>query len=104
MDVTCAYPTLKARGCMYYRDYFFAQRLSDMVRDIGPKHQKLRGVSPSIRQTPDRDEHQRTERRTWPFSSSAFSAASSSISVISVPFDVTGEGPTISLLGLIRWA
>jgi hypothetical protein len=24
--------------------------------------------------------------------------------VASVPFDVTGEGPTISLLGLIRWA
>lgn len=38
------------------------------------------------------------------FSTSAFSAASSSISVISVPFDVTGDGPTISLLGLIKWA
>jgi len=45
-----------------------------------------------------------SERRTWPFSSSALSAASSSISVVAVPFDVTGEGPTISLLGLIRWA
>lgn len=31
------------------------------------------------------------------------SAASSSISVVSVPFDVTGDGPTISL-GLAIWA
>lgn len=45
-----------------------------------------------------------TEFRPWACSSSEFSTASSSISVVSVPFDVTGEGPTISLLGLIRWA
>lgn len=32
--------------------------------------------------------------------SAVSSVASSSISV---PFDVTGEGPTMSLLGLIRW-
>lgn len=31
------------------------------------------------------------------------SAASSSISVVSVPFDVTGDGPTMSL-GLVIWA
>lgn len=36
--------------------------------------------------------------------SSTSSAASSSISVVSVPFDVTGDGPTMSLgLGLINW-
>lgn len=35
--------------------------------------------------------------------SSTSSAASSSISVVSVPFDVTGDGPTMSLgLGLIN--
>jgi hypothetical protein len=32
------------------------------------------------------------------------SEASSSISVVSVPFDVTGDGPTISLIGLISCA
>lgn len=31
-------------------------------------------------------------------------SASSSISVVSVPFDVTGEGPTMSLEGLMRCA
>ena len=41
-----------------------------------------------------------TEFFPWCCGSSALSAASSSISVASVPFDVTGEGPTISLLGL----
>lgn len=46
-----------------------------------------------------------TEWRELPFSSAAaFSAASSSISVVSVPFEVTGDGPTISLRGLMSWA
>lgn len=30
-------------------------------------------------------------------------SSSSSISVVSVPVDVTGEGPTMSLMGLMRW-
>jgi len=29
--------------------------------------------------------------------------SSSSISVVSVPLDVTGDGPTMSLVGLMRW-
>ncbi|SRR6266536_1866320 len=35
-------------------------------------------------------------------SSSKFSVTSSSISVVSVPFEVTGDGPTISF-GLVIW-
>lgn len=35
-------------------------------------------------------------------SSACSSPRSSSISVVSVPFEVTGDGPTISLLGLIK--
>ena len=43
-----------------------------------------------------------SDRRLWSFPSAAWtawtsSAASSSISVVSVPFDVTGDGPTMSL-------
>lgn len=37
------------------------------------------------------------------FSCTCSSAMSSSISVDTVPLDVTGEGPTISLAGLMRW-
>lgn len=44
------------------------------------------------------------ELRPNPVASSVSSTSSSSISVVSVPFEVTGEGPTISLLGLIRCA
>lgn len=86
---------------MNYRHDLLAYWSSEMVRDIRPQHHKLlRCQSASIL----KNGHPRTERRTLPFSSSAFSAASSSISVVSVPFDVTGDGPTISLLGLMRCA
>jgi hypothetical protein len=88
---------------VYYRDDLFAYGPSNMVGDVRPEHHELEVVS-----QPEgllhSDRHQRTECRIWPFSSWAFSAASSSISVVSVPFDVTGEGPTISLPGLIRCA
>ncbi len=37
------------------------------------------------------------------FTKRSSGTSSSSISVVSVPLDVTGDGPTMSLVGLMRW-
>lgn len=87
---------------MDYRDNFFTlETLANMVRDICLDHVKLPLVS-SLRKIHD------TGVATWAWGATSrlacWAVSSVASSSISVPFDVTGDGPTMSLLGLVSWA
>lgn len=84
-------------------DFFTQKAFANIVRYVGLDHHKLMMVSIWVR-------CEACRRPTWEgaaWSTLAWravsSVASSSISVPADVVEVTGEGPTMSLLGLIRW-
>lgn len=97
-----AYPIPEALRRMDDRDRLLAHSLPQMIRYVRPQHHRLLRVSHAL-------DCNGWWKRTWTpdgLCAEAVSSvtSSSSISVVSVPLDVTGDGPTMSLLGLIRWA
>lgn len=100
------YPLLEPLRGMYYRDSLLTRGRPHVVGDIRLQHLELQrcqsrilngahGTLPTWGVLPP---------STGGGGETTVSCSSSSISVVSVPFEVTGDGPTMSLDGLSRCA